>query len=272
MEPLSRNELRVLRGLTSRPVRRRRGVFLLEGIRALRTALEVDADVRLIAVTDDVLNHPVFPDVQALAEERNIPIKLAAPEIVMELSDTTTSPGILASVAWQPVREAQPQMICEIVLASGARRLLCLDAVSDPGNVGSLLRAADAFGMDGVLLGTGSVESTNPKVVRSAVGSLFNLPIVAEEVSLAPVLQQLQEQSWQVLRAEARGGMALPSVIPEAKWVLLLGSEAHGVSDELGATGEAVHIEMRGAAGSLNVAMAGGILLHGLTEDRKPAV
>jgi len=272
MEPLSRSELRVLRGLTSRPVRRRRGVFLLEGIRALRTALEVDADVRLIAIADDVQNHPAFPEVRVLAEDRSIPIKLADPEILKELSDTSTSPGILASVAWQPVREVQPLVIHEILRASGAHRLLCLDAVSDPGNVGSLLRAADAFGVDGVLLGTGSVESTNPKVVRSAVGSLFNLPVVAEEVSLAPVLHHLLEQGWQVLRAETRGGKALSSVRTETKWVLLLGSEAHGVSDELGMTGEAVHIEMGGAAGSLNVAMAGGILLHGLTNTGKPAV
>ena len=228
--------------------------------------------MRLIAVADDILNHPVLPEIHELAEVRSIPVKLADPEILMELSDTSTSPGILASVAWQPMREMQPMAILEVLRASGAHRLLCLDAVSDPGNVGSLLRAADAFGVDGVLLGTGSVESTNPKVVRSAVGSLFNLPVVAEEVSLAPVLHHLQEQGWQVLRAETGGGKALTSVRAETKWALLLGSEAHGVSEELGTTGEAVHIEMGGAAGSLNVAMAGGILLHGLTNFGTPAV
>ncbi|MFC1627866.1 TrmH family RNA methyltransferase, partial [Gemmatimonadota bacterium] len=179
---------------------------------------------------------------------------------------------ILASVAWSPVRGERPEIICEKLEERKARRLLCLDAVSDPGNVGSLLRAADAFGMDGVLLGMGTVESTNPKVVRSAVGSLFSLPIVVEEVSLAPVLQQLQEEGWQVLRAEVRVGVSLSSVKPKAKWALLLGSEAHGVSGELGGMGEAVHIGMRGAAESLNVAMAGGILLHGLTNERKPGI
>lgn len=268
MDPLSRNELRVLRGLTSRPVRRRRGVFLLEGVRSIRTALEIGADVRLIAITGEALNNQVFTGVEELARNRGIPVRLAGAEILEELSDTTTSPGIIASVAWEPLRGERPEMICVKLRELPARRLLCLDAVSDPGNVGSLIRAADALGMDGVLLGTGTVESTNPKVVRSAVGSLFNLEIVAEEVALAPVLRQLQEQGWQVFRAEVQGGRPLSSVTPAARWALLLGSEAHGVSDEFGETGEAIHINMTGAAGSLNVAMAGGILLHGLTADR----
>jgi len=75
MEPLSRNELRTLRGLTSRPVRRRRGLFLLEGVRALRTALENGADVRLVVIADDVEESRPLTAIMELAERRRVAVR-----------------------------------------------------------------------------------------------------------------------------------------------------------------------------------------------------
>jgi len=272
MEPLSRNELRTLRGLTSRSVRRRRGLFLLEGIRAIRTALEGGADIRLVVIGDDQGDQPAFRGARELAEQQGVAVRLAEQSVVEELTATMTPSGIVASVAWEPLRAPRPEEIPGMLENTLASRLLCLDAVADPGNVGSLIRSADAFGLDGILLGTGSVESTNPKVVRSSVGSLLNLSFVAEEVALLPTLRMLSEQGWTIYRAEVREGMEHRALLPTGKWILLLGNEGHGVSEELSQLGEAIHIAMTGAAESLNVAVAGAILLHGLTAVAGPHV
>ncbi len=271
MEPLSRNELRILRGLTSRPVRKRRGVFLLEGARAVGTVLQSGADVRLVVVAGEPDDHPAYGAALELAEELGVEVRSADRSAVAELTDTKTPSGIVASVAWEPLRGPGPEEVAQWLEARAATRLLALDAVADPGNVGSLIRSADAFGLDGILLGAGSVESTNPKVVRGSVGSLLNLPFVAEEVSLPPVLQLLHDRGWTVYRAEVHEGRDYRAALPPTgKWILVLGSEGHGVSEEVGELGEAIQVEMTGPAESLNVAVAGGILLHGLTANWTP--
>jgi TrmH family RNA methyltransferase len=184
---------------------------------------------------------------------------------MQELTAAVTSPGIIAAVVWEPLRGEDEGVILEHADEVPPGTLLALDAVADPGNVGSLIRAADAFGLGGVLLGRGCVESTNPKVVRGSVGSLFSLPMIAAEVNLRPVLTRLRDRGWTVYRAEAGGGMPLHTVSADTPWILLLGSEARGVQRELDQLGKAIHIELTGAAESLNVAMAGGIVMYGLT-------
>ncbi len=269
MQPLSRTELRSLRALTHQSVRLRRGAFLLEGVRALDTALQFPAMVRLVAATKEAAAQPAVGPLLEKAVAGGVQVRSLVPEQLAELADTKTPSGLIGCIAWEPVREPEPKRLIADLEKAGAGRLLCLDAVGDPGNVGSLLRAADAFGVDAVLLGRGTVEVTNPKVVRAAVGSLFHLPYVAEGVSLMPPLELLQERGWTVYRAEAHGGSAPPSEPPSKPWVLLLGSEAHGVDPELCSIGRAIHIPIRGGAESLNVAMAGGILLYALSHQRR---
>jgi TrmH family RNA methyltransferase len=239
-------------------------------MRAIETALEGGADVRLVVIPGDRNDQPPWREACALAAQHGVPVRLADDTVIEELTDTITPSGIIASVAWEPVRAPDPEELARSLEESNAAKLLCLDAVADPGNMGSLIRSADAFGLDGILLGTGSVECTNPKVVRSSVGSLLNLPLVAEEVTLFPVLRLLSEQGWAIFRAEVHEGQELRTMHPTGRWILLLGSEGHGVSDELTGLGEAIRIAMTGAAESLNVAVAGGILLHGLTTVGEP--
>ena len=116
-----------------------------------------------------------------------------------------------------------------------------------------------------------------PKNTEEAVQSYKDMlemigKFVAEEVALLPALRLLSEQGWTIYRAEVREGKEHRALLPTGKWVLLLGNEGHGVSEELSQLGEAIHIAMTGAAESLNVAVAGAILLHGLTAVAGPQV
>jgi TrmH family RNA methyltransferase len=249
-------------------MRERRGLALLEGQRAVATALDVPEKVRLLVMTDAVSGHPDADRLRTRAEASGIPVRVVPAGEVVEYAATDHPSGFLAVLAWAPRRLPGTAEVMAEIERRAPEQLLCLDRVADPGNLGTLLRTADAFGVGGVVLGRGCVEATNPKVVRSAVGSLLSLPWIVEDVVLPELLPLLHDHGWLVLRAEASSGDSPGPPRPGRPWVLVLGSEAHGTDPRLLTVGQGIHIPIKGSAGSLNVSVAGGILLHLLTRER----
>jgi TrmH family RNA methyltransferase len=241
---------------------------LLEGQRAVATALNVPQKVRLLIMTDAISGHPEAERLRTQAESSGIPVRVVPAGELAELAATDHPSGFLAVLAWAPRRLPGTAEVLGEIDRLDPQSLLCLDRVADPGNLGTLLRTADAFRVGGVVLGRGCVEATNPKVVRSAVGSLLGLPWIAEDVLLTELLPRLYARGWLVLRAEASSGEPPVPPPPGCRWVLVLGSEAHGTDPRLLAVGQGIHIPIAGSAGSLNVSVAGGILLHLLTRER----
>jgi TrmH family RNA methyltransferase len=142
-----------------------------------------------------------------------------------------------------------------------------LDAVSDPGNLGTILRSAEAMGASGVVLGGGTVDPFNPKVVRASAGALFHVPVV-EGSSLADV----KSLGYRVLATsshEQAGSKSLAEVDLGGAVCVVLGSEAHGVSPELASSVDGwIRIDHAGRAESLNVAMAATIVSYELARAR----
>ncbi|WP_353066661.1 TrmH family RNA methyltransferase [Arcanobacterium hippocoleae] len=151
---------------------------------------------------------------------------------------------------------------------------------ADPGNLGTIIRAADAFGAQGVVIGAGSVEVTNPKVIRASVGSLFHLPVVAAP-DATDFVALARSSGFQVCAAHGRADYYLDELAMRASngsgtcdlraeqidlrkpTIWMLGNEAHGFSEqELALADSAVAIRMSGRAESLNVAMAASICLY----------
>jgi TrmH family RNA methyltransferase len=136
--------------------------------------------------------------------------------------------------------------------------ILFLDDVRDPGNLGTIIRTAEWFGVNQIRCSSTSVELYNPKVVQSSMGSIFRM-----KVSYGDLVQEVtkaQAANFSVIAADMNGE-DLNGFEFEAKTVLVMGSESHGVSDEIGALSKAITIPKIGAAESLNVAMATGIIL-----------
>ncbi|MFO7769553.1 MAG: RNA methyltransferase [bacterium] len=264
MEPLERSELRRLRALGRRGMRRRRGAFLLEGFRGVETALGRPGRVDLVVLTPGAAGHERAPRIQEMARGQGVPVRGVAEEEMEELADTRTPAGVMARVRWDPPRDPPAAEVAAALEGKGLRRLLCLDGVGDPGNTGTLLRTADALGIGGALLGRGTVEAGNPKTARSAAGSLLGFDYLAEEVDLPGVLARLESDGWHIWRGEAEGGCT-PRAAATGRWALVLGSEGHGLDPAAARVGEALHIPRRPGAESLNVAVAGGILMYLLT-------
>jgi TrmH family RNA methyltransferase len=244
-----------LRSLRDLPRERRaeRSVFL-EGVRLVGHALASGAELHLALYAPEQLQ--ATPEGQTLlAELAGRPGCLeASPAAVAAAADTRSPQGVVAAFAW-PELEPRP----------GLR--LVIDAVQDPGNLGTLLRSAEAAGVGLTLCARGSADVFGPKVVRAAMGAHFSLPVRADlawdeigaELAMCPV----------VYAAEA--GATMPYYAADWKQPagLIIGSEAHGVSDEgvVWATHQ-IAIPMLGRAESLNAGVAGSVILFEALRQR----
>ncbi len=140
------------------------------------------------------------------------------------------------------------------------KRVVACDGINDPGNMGTILRICDWFGIDAVLLGKGCVELYNEKVVRSTAGSILHIPIL-ENISLMHELPKMKQNGFSLLATALDGKILGQEYLFPAKSVLILGSEAHGVSGDIfSLADETITIPSYGKAESLNAGIACGII------------
>ena len=255
----TRRQLATLRSLATRKGRRETGWFPVEGVRLCRELAESSLDVPMVLVSEEQAETPEVREIAARLAQRGS-VQLCAPARQVErVSDTVHSQGIVAAAEW---REVAPE---EIEL-SQTTRLLALDGISDPGNVGTIIRTADWFGVGAVLLGDGCADPLNPKTVRATMGGLFHLPI-CRQLDLPDTLMRIKEKGFQIIAAGLGGDTGWRSPRPTSRLCLLLGSEAHGLAPEVEQVADrTVTIPGRGSGDSLNVAVAAGILLSALQD------
>ncbi|WP_084104180.1 RNA methyltransferase [Demequina sp. NBRC 110056] len=248
--------VRKVAALSGRPARSRAGQFLVEGPQGVREAVAFAPErVRDVYLSADALaKHPQIV-ADALAAE--LWVHLATDEVVAAMS--VDSQGILAVV------ETAGASLDDIVAAK-PRLVAVLSNVRDPGNAGTVIRAADAAGADAVVLAGDSVDITNPKVVRSTAGSLFHLPIA--RAPLADACIALSEAGLTLLAADGSGTVELggegaggASLGGPTAWVF--GNEAWGLAeDDLALVDTVVRIPIYGRAESLNLATAASVCLY----------
>ena len=252
--PLSK----LARALHSSKGRREHNLFLAEGENAVTAAIENRWPIRaLLCEADRVLS------LQTQARRAGITIEIQAvsPDVLQSVSDAQTSVGALA--------------LCEIPLPRDLlgfeNCLLIADGVSDPGNIGTLLRSADAALASGVLCAQNSADPFSPKAVRASAGSVFNAPpIVLKDNSITAMIAALQAGSTPIITADASAEVSCFDFEWPQKCALVLGHETRGVSAEWkNAATSRIKIPMWGKAESLNVAMAGTLLLYAWRNAQK---
>lgn len=258
------DRVRAVRALAGRSVRRRTGTFLVEGPQAVREAvLPGGPRVHEVYATADAAAR--YPEIVAGAHARGVRLRTGTAEVLDAMSPDAQ--GLVAVVD-------QVHADLAHVLARSPRLVAVLAHVRDPGNAGTVLRAADAAGGDAVVLTASSVDVHNPKVVRSTAGSLFHLPVVSGP-ELTDVVAALRAAGLQVLAAAGSGAHdlddlldvagAAPAGVPDlaAPTAWLFGNEAWGLRDEeLALADAAVRVPLRGRAESLNLATAAAVCLY----------
>ncbi|NYD79397.1 TrmH family RNA methyltransferase [Arthrobacter cupressi] len=264
--------------LAGRPARLKRGRFLAEGPQAVREALALHRE-RTLAGESGVV-HEVYaseacldrlPELADLAQGVNL--RLATDEVLAAMADTVNPQGILAVCSFVDVS-------LESVLDAGPRLVAVMCQVRDPGNAGTVLRAADAAGADAVVLTASSVDIYNPKAVRSTAGSLFHLPVVLG-ADVDELVAACKARGIGVLAADGYGTLNLDKLQDEnaarrlgtadvasdyalenpTAW--LFGNEAQGLSEaELALAEHRVAVPVYGSAESLNLGTAATVCLY----------
>lgn len=235
--------IKAARRLQSARRRRETGLTLVESRRLLEAALANGVAIAELFVTDPADELVEYADSVAIVPD----------EVLRRVATTQHPQDVVGVVEWAPARE----------IPEDAVRLLVLDRVGDPGNAGTLIRTAAAFGCDSIVLTRGSCDPANPKVVRASGGAVFVATIVAGPHS-DDTIDALRERGIPTLAAAAH--VAGPPEDIGDSWALVLGSEAHGLDDAvLRRADRVVSVPMAGAVESLNAAAAGAVLLYILT-------
>ncbi len=258
-EYVSKALIKDLAALSVKKFRRRSGLFIAEGAVLVQEALGTGWDVEKIIVHAERLKDKDVIKTIALADPSATRLLLAKEKEMRRLSDTTSTAAIVGVVR---AREVSLEDIA--AAGEGDLRLAVLGGIQDPGNVGSIIRSADAYALDGVLLLKGCADWRSPKVLRSTAGSCFHVPIVAE-IDADDMLKWLGSSKISLLAAVSGGGRDVRSFKAPRRWALALGNETAGPPDAvIEGCDERVTIVTPGSAESLNVAVSAGVLLHSL--------
>ena len=238
--------VRGLRALKDAKARNGTGLFLVEGRKLCEEALR-DGSVETLLV------HDQKADAYGTMLRGVKNAMIAPAHVVASVCETKTPQGIVAAV-----RFPAPLSLCG---ATGP--LLALDGVQDPGNVGAILRTAEAAGFRGALLSEDCSDPFSPKAVRASMGSVLRLPVLRG--ALHAPLTALKADGFRLLSAELNGSPP-DRRITGRPVILVIGGEGRGVSGEISALADArVALPMRGRAESLNAAVAAGIFMYWLT-------
>ncbi|MGQ7462098.1 TrmH family RNA methyltransferase [Streptococcus suis] len=215
--------------------------YLIEGWHLLEEALAAGASFEHILVVEEHVDRVVQLE----------KVTVVSPEIMQDLADSKSPQGVVAQLAL-PSQEL-PDLL--------KGKFLVLEDVQDPGNVGTIIRTADAAGFDGVFLTDKSADIYNMKVLRSMQGSHFHLPIY--RLPIEDVFSTLKNNQVEVLATTLSSqSVDYRQVSPGANFALVMGNEGQGISDFVAEEADQlVHITMPGQAESLNVAIAAGILV-----------
>ncbi len=216
--------------------------YIVEGFHLVEEASKNPSLITSIIVRQDVTVPEWVPSSADVFEVSN--------EIAKAISDTETNQGIFAICKKQ-----------EHLIPKQANSFLLLDAIQDPGNLGTIIRTADAAGADVIILGEGTVDPYNPKVIRSAQGSHFHIPLI--KGNLFEWVERLKETGVTVYGTALEGAEAYHTVEPKLPFALILGNEGNGVNPNLlEQSSQNLFVPIYGKSESLNVTIAGGILLY----------
>lgn len=229
------------KALKDRKGRRESGCFLVEGRKMVEEALASAFDVETVLVQEGVS----FPD------GLTMPVYELPAHVLAAVCDTKTPQGIAAVVRMKEQ-------------SALGKHIVVLDGVQDPGNVGTIIRTADAAGLDGVLLSTQCADVFSPKVLRATMGSIFRMNLRTTD-DLPGELTKLREKGYSILSSQLDGTPFYERQDVAERFALIIGNEGNGVSEQVQQTAtHRVRLPMRGGAESLNAAIAAAIMMYEL--------
>ena len=254
--------IKYLKRLVRRRFREKEGKFIVEGVRFVEEALASAMSVQTVIFSSKLLQSGRGKELLDNLVKSDIPLCEVTDAIMESLADTATPQGVLAVV-----KAVETDLV--VILTGRQNHLLVLvDGIQDPGNLGTVIRTADAAGADAVILTRGTVDLYNPKTLRATMGSVFHLPIIMVGEAVQAV-DLLLRSGVQLVVGMPQSHRPVYSVNLTGSVALVVGSEATGVSEEVKLLPcTMVNIPMPGRTESLNAAVATAIMLYEAVRQR----
>lgn len=253
--------IKEVRSLRNRSAREEKGLYFIEGYRFVAEALKASADILYIIVSETFLAGHGKTDLTDMVEKSSIRCYVIPDHIFESISDTKNPQGLLA------VLRLGKRMQGEAGFENGM--LVVTDMVKDPGNMGTIIRTADAAGCAGIIVTDGCVDVFNPKVLRSTMGSIFHISVY-HCGSVEEALKKVKELGFLILASHLDGSTGIFDVDLTGNVALVIGNEAGGISEAAVRNADLlVKIPMGGGAESLNVSVAAGIMMYEAVRQKK---
>ena len=254
-------------------IRKKNHSFVVEGIKLVDEALEYGNVLDIIVseslyeeiVSGDLTRNGLLTDngkhiIKQVKQGTSLTVVSDA--VFKSVSETITPQGILAEVEMPKHRLLEENFLEIAYEKTGKIKLLILEDTADPGNLGTIMRTAEAAGVTGVIMGKGTVDIFNPKVVRSTMGSIFRLPFAYVD-DLKAVILRLKRDGISFYATHLMGKESYRDIAYSDKAGILIGNEARGLSDEIANLADTyVIIPMQGKVESLNAAVAAALMMY----------
>lgn len=235
--------------------RKEQGVFIAEGFKMYRETPVSDIEKVYISKTYYNKKKDIFSDVK-------IPVEIVEDSVFKVVSDTVTPQGILTVVR-------QRQYSLEQMLQVKSPCLLVLDSLQDPGNLGTIMRTAEAAGVTGIVMNKTTVDIYNPKTIRSTMGSIYRVPFVYVD-NLGDSVERMQKKGILVYAAHLMESVDYDKISYKEGIAFLIGNEGNGISTELCEKADQyIKIPMLGQIESLNAAVAASLLVYEAYRQRR---
>jgi len=245
--------IKEVRALKNKDSREEKGLYFIEGARFVEEALKETVNIKYIVVSETFLSNTGSSGSLQKINETIMNTYVIPDSLFSSISDTKNPQGILA------VLSLERKQLKDAVFNGGL--LVILDTIKDPGNMGTIIRTADAAGCAGVVISGGCVDVYNPKVLRSTMGSVFHVPVyhcsgMGEAIDIA------RKHGFLLCASHLSGSVSIYEADLSGKVALIIGSEAEGISPDTANDSDLlIRIPMEGRAESLNASVAAGIII-----------
>ncbi len=246
--------IKEVKSLKEKKHRDTKGMFFIEGIRFVEEALKEKAVISKILVSDHLSSVQGGNEVLEKVQMHKVPLYFLPYKLFKEVSDTENPQGILA------VMHSRNYLLKDVI--SGRNFFVMLDSVQDPGNLGTIIRTADAAGVTAVILSKGCVDVYNPKVLRSTMGSVFHVPI-CYNMDITEAIIEMKSYGIRLCASHLEGSTSYYDLKYKDNIALIIGNEANGISESVKEAADLlVKIPMPGRAESLNASVAASLLIY----------
>lgn len=242
-------KIKEIKKLKEKKYREETNLFVVEGIKIVKEAIEYDADIKKIVISNDAIGYEVDEEVLKLIQKYEVMI--VSQNVFESISDVKTPQGILAVIKNKENTE----------IDYNEDVIFVLDNIQDPGNLGTIIRTLDSVGIKQLIVSDDTVDYMSPKVLRSTMGGAFRVNVIVKD-SLIDTINELKKNGYEVLATDLATDSSIYDIEYKKK-VIIIGNEANGVSDEVkNEADKRIKIPMLGKTESLNAAVATSVIAY----------